>query len=127
MSVEAADSPGLLTLGRKLGSTLLGALENRGELIAVEWQLEKARLAELLISALGVLFLAIMGLVMLTVMVMLLIPEDFRWYAAGGFALLYFLGAIGCWVWLKNLLKKEPFAETLQQARKDRVWLDSSR
>lgn len=126
MSVEAADSPGLLTLGRKLGSTLLGALQNRGELLAVEWQLEKTRLAELLISTLGVLFLAIMGLVMLTVTIMLLVPDGYRLYAAGGFSLLYFLGAIVSWFWLKNLLKKEPFAESLEQARKDRVWLDSS-
>lgn len=126
MSVEAADSPGLLTLGRKLGSTLIGALQNRGELLAVEWQLEKARLAELLVSTLGVLLLAVMGLVMFTVTIMLLIPEDYRLYAAGGFTLLYFLGAVGAWMWLKSLLKKEPFAESLEQARKDRVWLDSS-
>ncbi len=126
MSVEAADSPGLLTLGRKLVSTLLGALQNRGELLAVEWQLEKARLMELLICTIGVLFLAMMGLVMLTITIMLLMPERFRLYAAGGFTLIYCLGAFGAWIWLKNLLRKEPFAESLHQVRKDRVWLDSS-
>lgn len=95
-------------------------------MLAVEWQLEKARLFELLISTLGVLLLAIMGLVMFTITIMLLIPQDFRLHAAGGFTLLYFLGAMGAWMWLKSLLKKEPFAESLEQARKDRVWLDSS-
>ncbi len=127
MSDDAEDRPGLLTLGRRFGATLLGTLHNRGELLVVEWQLEKSRLAELLISTLGVLFLGIMGMVMLTATIVLLVPEEFRPLAAGGFALLYLLSAFGAWRWVKSLLKQQPFAESVRQAQQDRVWLDSSK
>jgi len=119
------EPPGLATLTRKLAETSLGALGNRGELLALEWQEEKGRLLELLVWGLGVLFLAIMAMVLLTGTIIFLFPEDKRLYVAGGFTVLYLLGAVAAAFTAKSLLKKEPFSESIEQVKKDRVWLES--
>lgn len=116
--------PGLGVLSGRLLRTGLGALRNRGELLAVEWQEEKARLTELLVWTLGLVFLGLMALIMLTATVILLFPAHLRVYAAGGFMLLYLLGTLVVWLTLKSLLKREPFEATLAQAKKDAEWLE---
>src|SRR3954447_19949701 len=94
MSGNNHHGPGLGTLANRLGSTGLGLLQNRGELLAVEWQIEKARLIELLIWGIGLLFLGIMGMILLTATIIFLFPENLRLYIAGAFTLLYFAGAV---------------------------------
>ena len=118
-------SPGLRTLARRLGRTALGALENRGELLAVEWQEEKGRLIQLLILTVGLMFLALMGLMLLTATIIFLFPENLRLFVAAGFTVLYLAGAGVVFFLLKGLLQKEPFAESLNQIRKDRELLEA--
>jgi uncharacterized membrane protein YqjE len=118
-------APGLTTLVRRLSGTLVGAVQNRAELLSVEWQEERAHLMELLVWAIAFVFLALMGVVLLTATIIFLCPEKARVYVTAGFALLYFLGALGTWFGLKRLLAREPFADTVNQVKKDRVWLDS--
>jgi uncharacterized membrane protein YqjE len=122
---EENHSPGLGVLGRRLGKTALGALENRGELLAVEWQQEKERLTELLLLSMGVVFLGIMAALLLTATIIFLFPEDVRLYVAAGFTVLYLAGCGLAFFALKALLKREPFSETLNQLKKDRALLDS--
>jgi uncharacterized membrane protein YqjE len=117
--------PGLGTLVSKIARTGLGALQNRGELLSVEWQEEKARMMELLIWVVGFLFLGIMGTMMLTGFIILLFREDLRLYAAAGFALLYLAGAVAAWMSFTSLLKHEPFTESISQVKKDASWFDS--
>jgi len=119
------DGPGLATLVGKATRTSLGALQNRGELLSVEWQEEKARLTEVFVWTVLCLFLAILGVGMLTAFIIFLFREDLRIYALAGFALLYLAGAIVAWTSLKGLLKREPFAESISQIRKDAACLDS--
>jgi len=118
------DAPGLATLMRKLGRTGLGALHNRGELLVVEWQEEKARLTGLLILAVALLFLGVLAMVMLMTTIIFLFPEQ-RLYIAAGFTVLYLTGAVLVWLRLKALLKQEPFAESLEQVKQDGVWLET--
>src|SRR5882724_4880151 len=98
MSGNDHEGPSLATLVGKVARTGLGALQNRGELFSVEWQEEKARLTELLLWTVGFLFLAMMGMLILTAFIILLFREDLRLYAAGGFALLYLVGAVAAWL-----------------------------
>jgi len=118
------DAPGLATLMRKLGRTGLGALHNRGELLVVEWQEEKARLTGLLILAVALLFLGILAMIMLMTTIIFLFPEQ-RLHIAAGFTVLYLTGAVLVWLRLKALLKQEPFAESLEQVKQDGVWLET--
>src|SRR5438309_2030920 len=112
MSANNHPAPGLADLTKRIFHTGLGALGNRGELLALEWQEERARLLALLIWGLGLLLLGILTIVLLTGTIIFLFPPDQRIYAAGGFTILYLAGAIGAFVMVKSLLKQEPFPES---------------
>jgi len=125
---EANDNvPGLSLLAKRIAATGLGALESRGELLLVEWQLEKARLTELLMLSFGLGFLGIMAMMLLTATIIFLFPDNARLYAAAGFAVLYLAGAVWVIFGIRSLVKREPFEETVQQLKKDRECLDSFR
>jgi len=118
-------SPGLFTSLRKLLDTSLGVLQNRAELLAVEFQEEKDRAAELFIWAVAVLFFAIMSVLVVTATIIFLFPESSRVYAAGGLAVIYLAGAVWAALGLKARLKQPaiPFASTVAEIKKDREWL----
>ena len=117
--------PGLGHLVQRLTTSGLGALQNRVELAAVELEEEKGRLLQMVIAAVGLLFLVMMGLVMLTATIVFLFPEEYRVYALAGFTVLYLGGAVLAFFMLKGVLKHTPFAETLRQIRKDAQWVKS--
>jgi uncharacterized membrane protein YqjE len=125
MLPRQTDQATLGSLLNSIGRTTVGCLENRGELLAVEWQEEKAHVTELLICTVGVLFTGIMTALLLTATIVFLFPPQWRIYALGGFTLLYFIGGIVAWGALKRLLKHQPFSESLNQVKKDAVWLES--
>lgn len=127
MTDEPQEAPGLATQIRKLMRTGLGALQNRGELLSVEWQEERARMLEVVVWTVVCLFFGILGVGLLTVFVIFLFPENLRIYAIAGFALLYLAAAILVWTNLKKLLLHEPFAESVAQVRKDAECFESLR
>jgi len=125
MAADNNHSPGLLTLVSRLASTGLGAARNRVELLAVEWEEERLRMMHLLGWAVGLVFTGVLAALLFTATIIFLFREDLRIYVAGAFTVLYALGAVGTWVGLRGVLRKEPFTESLDQARKDRDWLES--
>jgi uncharacterized membrane protein YqjE len=125
MEENGQDGPALATLVSRVARTGLGALQNRGELLLVEWQEERARLTEVLILTVVCLFLGMLGLGLLTALIIYLFPADLRIYAIAGFAVLYLGGAIIAWNSMKKLLKQEPFSESIAQVRKDAACLES--
>ena len=127
MIEETSHGPGFTEMAGRLGRTAAGLLHNRGELLVVEWQEEKARFMESLLLSLAVLILALLGLFMVTAAIVLLFAPDKRVYAAGAFALLYLIGAFILFLNLKGKLKEKPFSESVAQLKKDSAWLDSLR
>jgi len=125
MAEDNHQGPGLATLLRRLGGTGLGALHNRGELLAVEWQQERARRLAFLLAAMAFAFMSFMAAAMLTAIIIFLCPAESRLYVAGGFTLLYLLGGLWAGLSLKSKLKRQPFSESLNQLKKDREWLES--
>jgi uncharacterized membrane protein YqjE len=119
------NSPRLGNVLGRLGGTAIRAFNTRVELLAVEWQEERLRLREILIWSVAVLFLSAMGAILLTAAIIFLFPEGTRVYVTAGLAVLYFCAAAGAWVGLRAGLKREPFAETIEQVKKDRLWLES--
>lgn len=116
------------TLGRLLRrtvSTCLGALQNRAELLAVEFEEENDRMLRLVIFGVIGLFCAMMSVLLITAMIIFLFPDQYRIYAALGFAVLYGAGAAAAALTLKGLLKRTPFGESLDQLRKDAELLDA--
>jgi uncharacterized membrane protein YqjE len=123
--VENNQAPGIARLVGRLARTGIGAVQNRFELLALEWQEERVRLAELLVWIAGLLFLGMMSAILLTAIIIYLCPQDIRIYAAAGFALLYIIGVIVAVRGVKTLLRREAFAESVEQAKRDRAWLKS--
>ncbi len=121
---ESHQAPGLISLLRRLLATAAGALQNRAELVAVEWQEEKARLTEVLLWSMIFVFFGCMGVLLVTAIVIFLFPDNLRVYVAAGFAVVYLAAAVAAWLGLKSLLEREPFSETVDQVRKDRAWLE---
>ena len=118
-------APGVVPLLRKLAGTGLGALRNRGELLLVELQEEKERLIAAFVWSAALLFCVFMGLLLLTATIIFLFPEAYRLWAAAGFAVLYLGGAAASVFIIKALLKHVPFAESIEQVRKDGEWLET--
>jgi len=125
MDGEHHQAPGLVTLLGRLIRTALGALQNRVELFAAEWQEERLRVTELLVWTLWFVFLGVMAAMLITAVVIFLFPQEYRLYVTGAFALLYLGGSLYAWYTIKSMLKREPFAATIDQAKKDKEWLKS--
>lgn len=123
-----ANPPGLLKQVKAIFATCFSTLETRGELFILEMEEEKTRFIELLIWAMAVGFLSMMFLALLTMGIIILLPNGWRIYAVGGFCLLYLAGAILALLNLKALLKHgpRPFSGSISEMKKDRAWLDSS-
>lgn len=117
-------APSVTRLTRKTLTTALGALENRAELFMVELQEERGRTINLIVLGIGALFLAMMTVLLLTAIVIFLVPDAYRLYAAIGFTVLYLAGTLGAVFGMKSLLKRVPFSDSLGQVRKDRELLD---
>jgi uncharacterized membrane protein YqjE len=122
MDGEDHQAPGLATLLGRIGRTGLGALRSRAELLSVEWQEEKARLSNLLMLSVGLMFLSVLTLGLVLATVILLIPAAYRAWVMGGLAVLCGAGALLAWISIKKLLQKEPFSESIEQVRKDSLW-----
>lgn len=125
MTTAEDQIPTLGRLARRTAATCLGALQNRAELFAVEFEEENDRLIKLVLFGVGAIFLAMMTLLLVTGMIIFLVPEDYRVYAALGFAVLYSGGTVAAGLAIKNLLKHAPFAESLDQIKKDAELLDA--
>ncbi len=117
--------PGLGSSARRLADNALAAVQTRVELFALELREEKTSAIELLIWVCTALFFAMMAVIVVTASVILLFPAEGRVYAAAGFAFIYTLAAIWAFTRLRNRLKHQepPFAETINEFRKDREWL----
>lgn len=117
--------PTLGRLARRTVSTCLGALQNRAELFALEFEEENDRLMKMVIFGVMGMFLGMMTILLVTALVIFLVPEEHRVWAALGFAVLYLAGAVGSGLAVKGLLKQTPFAESLKQIKKDSELLDA--
>ena len=124
MSEFQENDPGLSQSLRQLLDRALELVENRLELVVVEFQEERIRLLQASVFLFGVMVCVGMLLLLLTLGVLFLFWDHGRWYAFGG--LMVFYGGIGfyCWNRLSGLFKGHAaFSATLDQFRKDRQWL----
>jgi len=125
MTATEHEMPTLGRLARRTISTILGAVQNRAELFAVEFAEENDRLLKMVIFGVGGMFFAMMTVLLVTGTIIFLVPEGDRVYAAGGFAVLYLVGALAAGMMIKKLISQAPFPESLNQIKKDAELLDT--
>ncbi|HXU75812.1 MAG TPA: phage holin family protein [Methylomirabilota bacterium] len=116
---EPTSGSGIMASLRNLFALAVGVLRNRVELFALELHEEKYRLAEVCLLAGSALFLGLLSLILLTGVVLFLFAEPYRIYVAAGFGVLYMGIAIALCLKAKQRLQTPPFAETINQIRKD--------
>ena len=117
--------PTLGRLARRTLGTCIGAIENRAELFAVEFDEENNRVLKMVIFGAGGMFMAMLAVLLGTGLIIFIVPEAARPWAALGFAIFYLVGAVGAGLAVKSLLKHTPFAESLNQIKKDAEFLDA--
>lgn len=101
---------------------LLGGLQNRFEILAIEFQEEKSRLFELLFWACLALFSAIMGILVGTIALIYLFDPENRGYAAIVFAVVFGMGTAWAFSQIRSRLKSSPppLLSTIAEIKKDR-------
>jgi uncharacterized membrane protein YqjE len=110
---------------RRLLDTGIAILQNRIELAALELNEEKARLVSILVWAAAAIFLGIMTTIAIMFTVVMALWEHALWVLAG-FSGLFLIGALVSVLALKSKFKgPAPFAETVEQLKKDRQWLQT--
>lgn len=125
MSEAESKTDGWLASLRRGGDSLLGLVQTRLELLAVELQEEKLRAIKLLVWFGVALTLLAAGLLVVIATLAL-----WMWSIAGylgllGLAVLVLSGAGGILVWLRRQISAgpRPFTTTLSEFQKDREWL----
>lgn len=120
-------SPGWVPGLRHWADALVGVVQNRVELFALEFREERARGICLLLHISLAFFLGMMAVLALTVTFVLLVPEHLRVYAAGVFGALYLAGALWAFSSLRARLRRDDhaFPETIREFKKDRDWLQA--
>ena len=122
---EASESGGSAGLGgslRRFGDSMLGLLETRMEILALEWAEERGNLARLLLVVMAILACLQLAIVVGFVFLLLVAGEQHRVAVLGVSALVLLIGAVGGALWLRRWLGRRPpmFRTTIAELRKDR-------
>jgi uncharacterized membrane protein YqjE len=106
----------------RLVDTVLCEVQQRFELLAIEFQEEKSRFIELMFWACLGLFAAVMGVIVLTLTIIFLFSAENRGYAAVAFGILYLLGTAWAFNEVRSRLKATtpPLLGTISELKKDR-------
>lgn len=119
---EHSGDGGLSGVIRKIGVTLTGILQTRLEILATELEEARFQLGRVLLLALVALFCLGVGLVWLSVLLVVLFWDNYRFEVLGAMTVI-FLGAGGYAVFLlrTRIAQRAPlFAVTLAELAKDR-------
>lgn len=128
-AAQGASGPhsGLLRSLRTLLATLLATVRTRGELLQVELEEEKLRVAGITAFAVAGAFFLALAVMVLTLFVILLYWESNRVLVTGLIALVYLICGVACMLVAHSRakVKSKLFAASLAQLRKDGERLSS--
>lgn len=118
---EPLAAEGLPHAARQVLATLVDMGRTRLELVTVELEEERLRLARQLLLAACTLFLAFVGALLAAAWAVFLCPPERRLVAAGIVTALYLGGALLCaWQWHRIASRRTPmFAESIEALRRD--------
>jgi len=107
---------------KRLGSTLIGILHSRAELLSYEIEHQRQSVTRLLVLGVAALFFLALGAITATIFVIVLFWDSQRLVVIGFLAVVYLgIGAgIATFARREGGRVKRPFAATVEQLRKDR-------
>lgn len=126
-AADGAPTAGLRGAARQLLGTLIDIGQSRLELVTVELEEERLRLARLWVVATCTLFFAFVGVVLLAGWIVLLCDPANRLAALGALTALFVAaGVAGAWRWRRLVVNKPPLLHaTLAELRNDRAALQA--
>lgn len=115
--------PGLLGALRGLGDGLLGTLQDRLELLALDLHEEKLRLIRIFVWISAAVFTGMLAILFASITLVYLFWDSARLVALGGFAALYTGAFTFILLAFRRYLAAEPrpFAATLRELAEDRA------
>lgn len=110
---------------RRAVSLVVAMGHNRLELFSLECREEFSFSLKVLLVVLAAFFLAMFGVLLVTVVFVYALPPGYRLLGMAGCALAYLFGALVCALWARSLFTRHPvpFAQTLAEFRKDKAGL----
>ncbi len=113
---------------KTLASTALGVVQTRIELLATEWEEERARLGRIWVAMSFALFFTGIATVLAAAFVVLIFWESYRLWALGGVAVLFVIAAAACWRIAAAAIAAKPrlFTATLSALAEDRAALSGA-
>jgi len=114
---------GLVADVRGVASDAVRIVRTRLELLAIEFQEEKARIVRQVLVASATLFFAFFGMLLALLWLVLALPEDYRHRVLGLLGLAFLVGAGGCAWWLTKSKGAAPFASTIRTLTRDEAAL----
>jgi uncharacterized membrane protein YqjE len=124
---EPQEKRGLLASLRSLVTTLVAIVATRLEILISEFELEKLRLARMLVLGMAAAFFAAMALIFLSLLVLMLFWDEHRLAALGGISALYIALTAGTVWWLRYDMRRKSrlFSVSLAELRKDQLELET--
>jgi uncharacterized membrane protein YqjE len=122
---EEENGDGMVASVKRGVARFLDIVRTRVDLFAVELQLEKSRLLEMLFLTVVLGGLVLLGIAALSTALVLLFPEETRVAALFGLAGLYLVAAFAILVRIRRRAEShKPFRHTLEELSKDKSCLD---
>jgi len=123
MESRAPGPSGLLGNLRGFADGLIGSAHDRLELLAVELHEEKFRLIQIFIWISGIVFLAMLAMVFISLAVVVLFWDTARMAVVAGLATAYSAALLAAVLGFRRYLaaQPKPFAATLGELREDRA------
>lgn len=124
---ESGPAGGLLASVRKLGATLVAALQTRLELLSTEAEEHIARLARLWVYAAVALFLLALGVIGASLFIVVLYWDTHRLAAIGSLTVFYMGAGLAVAGYARREARTQPrlFASSLAELAKDRRQLEA--
>ena len=112
---------------RRSVDLVVRTLQNRAELLGIELEEEGRWVVSALVWTAAAIFFAVLSISIVTVTLILIIPETLRVWALLGFSALYLFGAVYALTGLKKQFKnKRPaLSDTVNELKKDLDWIQS--
>lgn len=114
---------GFVTDVKGVASDAVRIVRTRLELLAIDFQEEKARIVRQVLVASATLFFVFFGMLLALLWLVLALPEAYRHTVLGFLGLAFLAGAGACAWWLARSSAHAPFASTIRTLTRDETAL----